>query len=455
MPSDAPTTGYRGARNGRQSSNSAGALRGSASPGRPRRRGNRTSSAAAAAAGATTAARLSQARRSITQDDAPGEDDLAEIASVAEELRKEEEEEEEDEAKEAKTEKQDRRRSIVDDTLRWYLRHVRRFELLRGGEELELSRQVAQLKSWEKQRDELRQELQRPPSSAEVAARLGLEVGEFEQQLTDGRRARDRMISANLRLVVSVARQHMQRGVPLEDLIQEGSIGLMRAVDMFQASKGYRFSTYAVWWIRQGVWRALSEQSRLIRLPLYMFERAAALRRVFSQMSVELGRTPTNEELSARLGFSAEAVRQALSTTGQVSSLDAPIRVGSSRSGGGSENSDLTLMDTIESPDASPEELIERSLLREEIDNTIDRVLTQRERSVIRMRYGLDSGDIKSFAHIGQVVEVSADRVRQIERAALEKLRLPLSMALLRDFDEEEDERGGNGAALKVTERVE
>jgi RNA polymerase primary sigma factor len=295
-----------------------------------------------------------------------------------------------------------------DDPAAIYLRDIRRVPLLTPEREMELARLVAE--------------------GNEAAKRLPQATGEEAERLREvvarGQAARRELVEANLRLVVSVARKYLGRGLPLLDLIQEGNIGLSRAVDKFDYRKGYRFSTYAYWWIRQAITRAIADQSRSIRIPVHMVEQIGRLSRAAGRLQQELGREPELEEVAELLGVSVEKAREIGLAAQQPISLDTPI--------GDDESSFLAdFIEDTSSP--TPVEAVSRLLLQETVAEAMS-CLTQRERQVVELRFGLHDGRARTLAEIGEELKVSRERVRQIETEALAKLRHPRVSQKLRAY---------------------
>jgi len=272
----------------------------------------------------------------------------------------------------------------INDPVRMYLKEIGRISLLSPDEELELSEKAA----------------------------LGDEM------------AKNKLAESNLRLVVSIAKRYVGRGLLFLDLIQEGNIGLMKAVDKFDSDKGYKFSTYATWWIRQAITRALADQARTIRVPVHMVETINKMSRIQRQLTLELNREPSEEELAKKMGISVEKVREVIKISQEPVSLETPI----------GEEDDSHLGDFIKDESSmSPEEYATNEILKEEIKSVL-MTLQVREQEVLELRFGLVDGTCHTLEEVGKKFNVTRERIRQIEAKALRKLRHPSRAKKLKDF---------------------
>jgi len=298
-----------------------------------------------------------------------------------------------------------RKKPYTEDSIRIYLQEIGRIRLLRAEEEIELARQIADLLELERLKDSLEDGLGREATDEEWAREVDMEYRKFRRRLFIGRRAKDKMVQSNLRLVVSIAKKYMNRGLSFQDLIQEGSLGLIRAAEKFDHEKGYKFSTYATWWIRQAITRAIADQSRTIRLPVHLYETISRIKKTTKILSQERGRKPTEEEIATRMEMTIEKLRFIATRLG----------------------------DFIEADGETPEDQVSKSLLREDLESVLD-TLSPRERDVLRLRYGLDDGRMKTLEEIGQIFNVTRERIRQIEAKALRKLRHPNRNSILKEY---------------------
>jgi RNA polymerase primary sigma factor len=311
----------------------------------------------------------------------------------------------------------------TEDSIRVYLQEIGRIRLLRPDEEIELARKIADLLHLEELAAQFESDNGKLPDTKEWAALVEMPVIRFRRRLMLGRRAKEKMVQSNLRLVVSIAKKYMNRGLSFQDLIQEGSLGLIRAAEKFDHEKGYKFSTYATWWIRQAITRAIADQSRTIRLPVHLYETISRIKKTTKVLSQEFGRKPTEEEIAESMEMTIENLRFIAKSAQLPISLETPI----------GKEEDSRLGDFIEADIENPEQDVAKNLLREDLEGVLA-TLSPRERDVLRLRYGLDDGRMKTLEEIGQIFDVTRERIRQIEAKALRKLRHPNRNGVLKEY---------------------
>lgn len=311
----------------------------------------------------------------------------------------------------------------TEDSIRVYLQEIGRIRLLRPDEEIELARKIADLLHLEELAAQFESDNGKLPDTKEWAALVEMPVIRFRRRLMLGRRAKEKMVQSNLRLVVSIAKKYMNRGLSFQDLIQEGSLGLIRAAEKFDHEKGYKFSTYATWWIRQAITRAIADQSRTIRLPVHLYETISRIKKTTKVLSQEFGRKPTEEEIAESMEMTIEKLRFIAKSAQLPISLETPI----------GKEEDSRLGDFIEADIENPEQDVAKNLLREDLEGVLA-TLSPRERDVLRLRYGLDDGRMKTLEEIGQIFDVTRERIRQIEAKALRKLRHPNRNGVLKEY---------------------
>jgi len=311
----------------------------------------------------------------------------------------------------------------TEDSIRVYLQEIGRIRLLRPDEEIELARKIADLLHLEELAIQFESEHGQLPTKKEWAALVNMPMARFRRRLMLARRAKEKMVQSNLRLVVSIAKKYMNRGLSFQDLIQEGSLGLIRAAEKFDHEKGYKFSTYATWWIRQAITRAIADQSRTIRLPVHLYETISRIKKTTKVLSQEFGRKPSEEEIAESMEMTIEKLRFIAKSAQLPISLETPI----------GKEEDSRLGDFIESDSENPELDVAKTLLREDLEGVLA-TLSPRERDVLRLRYGLDDGRMKTLEEIGQIFDVTRERIRQIEAKALRKLRHPNRNGVLKEY---------------------
>ena len=310
----------------------------------------------------------------------------------------------------------------IEDPVRMYLKEIGKVPLLSAEEEIELAKnmeagavakeKIAILKSSEENATE------------EVLAEIKEEIKNLQKDLDAGDEAKKRLAEANLRLVVSIAKRYVGRGMLFLDLIQEGNLGLIKAVEKFDYQKGFKFSTYATWWIRQAITRAIADQARTIRIPVHMVETINKLIRVSRQLLQELGREPSPEEIAEEMDIPVERVREILKISQEPVSLETPI----------GEEEDSHLGDFIQDENVPvPADAAAFTLLKEQLDEVLG-TLTEREQKVLRLRFGLDDGRARTLEEVGKEFNVTRERIRQIEAKALRKLRHPSRSRKLKDY---------------------
>ena len=300
----------------------------------------------------------------------------------------------------------------IDDHVKMYLKEIGKVNLLTPEEELSLAKRMADGETAKEQLEEIGEEIDEDTKK------------QIDLLIADGEKAKKSLAEANLRLVVSIAKRYVGRGMLFLDLIQEGNLGLIKAFDKFDYTKGYKVSTYATWWIRQAITRAIADQARTIRIPVHMVETINKLVRVSRQLVQELGREPTPEELAKELNMPVDKVREISKISQEPVSLETPI----------GEEEDSHLGDFIPDEDApAPSEAASFVLLKEQLGAVLE-TLSEREAKVLRLRFGLDDGRARTLEEVGKEFDVTRERIRQIEAKALRKLRHPSRSKKLKDF---------------------
>ena len=304
----------------------------------------------------------------------------------------------------------------IDDPVRMYLKEIGKVPLLTADEEIDIAMRM-------ERGDSSKEKLEKGVNENGEAL-TDEEKKELQAHIDDGTQAKRMLAEANLRLVVSIAKRYVGRGMLFLDLIQEGNLGLIKAVEKFDYRKGYKFSTYATWWIRQAITRAIADQARTIRIPVHMVETINKLIRVSRQLLQEYGREPTPEEIAKTMNISESKVREIIKIAQEPVSLETPI----------GEEEDSHLGDFISDDDTpAPAEVASHALMREQLWDVLD-TLTPREEKVLRLRFGLDDGNQRTLEEVGREFKVTRERIRQIEAKALRKLRHPSRSKKLKDY---------------------
>ncbi|MEM8676416.1 MAG: sigma-70 family RNA polymerase sigma factor [Cyanobacteria bacterium P01_G01_bin.67] len=303
--------------------------------------------------------------------------------------------------------------NYAQDSVQNYLQAIAQVPLLSGEEEIVLSRQIANLLDLEKIRQQLGNKLGRQPTELEWSQEVGLPLNTFRRRLFISRQAKNKMVQSNLQLVVFIAKKYLKRGLALQDLIQEGNLGLIRATEKFDSEKGYKFSTYAYWWIRQAIMRAIADQSRTIRLPIHIHDKLSRIKKNFRLLSQNLQRVPKETELAESLEMTVEQLRFVLKAAQTPFSLETPVD---------REDDSRLLEDCIESDVMTPEDWVIKQSMCEEVE-TILSSLNSQERDVLRLRHGLDDGSIKTPVEVAEMLNLSREEINQIRGRAINKLR--------------------------------
>ena len=319
---------------------------------------------------------------------------------------------------------------ITDDSVRVYLREIGRIPLLTIEEENEIAQQIVQnaepLREAEERLTEVKAEL-KTVTDAKAKAKLSKEASSLQFKIKKLKRPKDKMAEANMRLVVSIAKRYSGRGLDFLDLIQEGNTGLLRAVEKFDPGRGFKFSTYATWWIRQAITRAIADQARTIRIPVHMVETINKLLRTQRKLTQKLNREPTVEELAKEMDETPEKIKYVFKIKQDIQSLDATI--------GGSDDDDASELGNFVEDDTAvrPEDATDEHLLKEQVMEVVNE-LSDREQKIIKLRFGLDGGRPHTLEEVGAEFAVTRERIRQIEAKALVKLRRNKETEKLHDF---------------------
>jgi len=327
------------------------------------------------------------------------------------------------------------------DSLQTYMKGICNHELLNKNEEIILGREVQVLMGYEEKRQQVEESLLRPPSYQEWATAIDptMTATDLKLQIRRSLRAKAALMESNLRLVVSIAKRYRNRGVSFQDLTQEGILGLTKACEKFDPERGFRFSTYASWWIKQSILRGIHDQGRVIRLPSHVHDQLSALRRVEQDLVGTLGREPTIDEVCAQSKLTKEKIQFLKRATQTTSSFEQELSTSKSKgSSAGLGGNQLKLEDLMKDSEPLPLEQASHQMLKDDINRLI-MTLNSREQAVIRMRFGLDDGKSKTLEEIGRRFSVTRERIRQIEKAALKKLRQPYRNQNVKCYVEEQN----------------
>lgn len=315
------------------------------------------------------------------------------------------------------------KKSETENLLNLYLKEIAPIPLLTKAEEVIYGKMVMEGQRIEEIMNKMEAELGHVPTLEQLSKKLNISVADIRKVKKDAALGSNKLITSNLRLVVSIAKKYKEKGLSFDDLIQEGNLGLMRAVEKFDPGRGYKFSTYATWWIRQAISRGLSIKSRTIRLPLHIVEATQKIKKAIRKITQEKGRRPTSEELAVELEMSVEKLRTISKAAIEPISIDTKLK----------GDDDVYVKDLIPNTEESPEDYVIKEAMKDKIDQVLE-CLTDKERDMIRMRFGLDDGQQKSLQEVADEFNLTRERVRQIVNLAMKKLRNPEKMKTLAGF---------------------